>query len=64
MSHDPRRKFIVPKRNWAQRNPRLFVSIVTTTALLTFFSKPLYDAFIADEPPVKREYRSVRIGPK
>lgn len=63
MTHDPRRKFIVPKRNWMQRNPRLFVGTVTTTALLIFFSKPLYDAFFAPALPAK-EFRSFRIGPK
>jgi hypothetical protein len=41
-----RRKILVPKRTWLQRNPRLFVVVFTTTALLSFFSKPLYDAFV------------------
>lgn len=67
MHTDPRRPLRVPKRTWFQRNPRLFSSLVTGTALLIFFSKPLYDAFIADPEPgpyPPREIRSIRIGPK
>uniref|UniRef100_A0A182JRE5 Cx9C motif-containing protein 4 n=1 Tax=Anopheles christyi TaxID=43041 RepID=A0A182JRE5_9DIPT len=67
MHADPRRPLRVPKRNWFQRNPRTFSSLVTGTALLIFFSKPLYDAFIADAVPgalPPREIRSIRIGPK
>lgn len=67
MNADPRRPFRVPKRNWFQRNPRTFSSLVTVSALLIFFSKPLYDAFIAEPEPgalPPREIRSIRIGPK
>lgn len=64
INYDPRRRILVPKRNWFQRNPRIWSSALTATALLIFFSKPLYDAFIAEENPNKREIRSFRIGPK
>lgn len=64
MNHDPRRRVIVPKRTWIQRYPRVFVSVVTTSALLVFFSKPLYDAFFAEQIPVEPRFRSIRIGPK
>lgn len=46
-----RQTAVLPKRNWIQRNPRAFQLIFITTSLLTFFSKPLYDAFIADTVP-------------
>ncbi|XP_055904229.1 uncharacterized protein LOC129940031 [Eupeodes corollae] len=41
----------LPKRNWIQRNPRTFQIVFLTTSLLTFFSKPIYDAFFADPLP-------------
>ncbi|KAH8421085.1 hypothetical protein KR222_010845 [Zaprionus bogoriensis] len=46
-----RRTAVLPKRSWIQRNPRLFQITVVTSSLLVFFSKPLYDAFIADPFP-------------
>lgn len=41
----------LPKRNWIQRNPRLFQITFITTSLLVLFSKPLYDAFIEESFP-------------
>ncbi|ALC42307.1 CG42379 [Drosophila busckii] len=46
-----RRTAVLPKRSWIQRNPRLFQITFITSSLLIFFSKPLYDAFIADPLP-------------
>ncbi|XP_034477875.1 uncharacterized protein LOC117784287 [Drosophila innubila] len=48
-----KRTAVLPKRSWIQRNPRLFQITFITTSLLVFFSKPLYDAFIADPLPQK-----------
>ncbi|XP_030373072.1 uncharacterized protein LOC115623032 [Scaptodrosophila lebanonensis] len=47
-----RRTAILPKRSWIQRNPRLFQIAILTTSMLIFFSKPLFDAFIADPLPL------------
>ncbi|KAH8300230.1 hypothetical protein KR044_012013 [Drosophila immigrans] len=52
-SNQRRRTAVLPKRSWIQRNPRLFQITFITTSLLVFFSKPLYDAFIADPLPQK-----------
>ncbi|XP_017465737.1 PREDICTED: uncharacterized protein LOC108358770 [Rhagoletis zephyria] len=49
-----RRTAVLPKRSWIQRNPRLFQITFITTSLLVLFSKPLYDAFIADPIPLPR----------
>jgi hypothetical protein len=53
-------KYDPKKLSWIQRNPRLFVKISTTVALLVFFSKPIYDLTIgyylydpANPPPKK-----------
>ncbi|EDW31731.1 GL11272 [Drosophila persimilis] len=46
-----RRTAVLPKRTWIQRNPRLFQITFLTSSLLIFFSKPIYDAFIADPLP-------------
>ncbi|XP_022223002.1 uncharacterized protein LOC111074509 [Drosophila obscura] len=46
-----RRTAVLPKRSWIQRNPRLFQISFLTSSLLIFFSKPIYDAFIADPLP-------------
>ncbi|BFG03646.1 uncharacterized protein DMAD_02846 [Drosophila madeirensis] len=46
-----RRTAVLPKRSWIQRNPRLFQITFLTSSLLIFFSKPIYDAFIADPLP-------------
>lgn len=54
-----KRTAVLPKRNWIQRNPRLFQITFITTSLLIFFSKPLYDAFIADPVPAT----GVRVPP-
>jgi hypothetical protein len=56
----------IPKRivykdlPWVQRHPRFFVTVVTSFALLTFFSKPIYDTFIADARPIDLK----SLGPK
>ncbi|EDV37049.1 uncharacterized protein Dana_GF11628 [Drosophila ananassae] len=46
-----RRTAVLPKRSWIKRNPRLFQITFLTGSLLIFFSKPLYDCFIADPLP-------------
>ncbi|XP_023171204.1 uncharacterized protein LOC111599706 [Drosophila hydei] len=48
-----KRTAVLPKRSWIKRNPRLFQITFLTTSLFIFFSKPLYDAFIADPLPSK-----------
>ncbi|KRG05537.1 uncharacterized protein LOC26527968 [Drosophila mojavensis] len=48
-----KRTAVLPKRSWIKRNPRLFQITFLTSSLLIFFSKPLYDAFIADPLPSK-----------
>ncbi|XP_067627634.1 uncharacterized protein [Eurosta solidaginis] len=45
-----RRTAVLPKRNWVQRNPRLFQITFLTISMLVLFSRPIYDAFIADPP--------------
>lgn len=44
------------------RRPGLFVSLVTSSALLVFFSKPLYDLFFNDQTfdieQLKKEHKS------
>ncbi|XP_037886697.1 uncharacterized protein LOC119635767 [Glossina fuscipes] len=53
----------LPKRNWIQRNPRLFQIGFITTSMLILFSKPLYDIFIAEpiqEPKFKKDGNGVR----
>lgn len=46
-----RRRILVPKRTWIQRNPRLFSGVFTVVSLLALFSKPLYDGFIREDTP-------------
>lgn len=46
----------LPKRNWIQRNPRLFQITFITTSLVAFFSKPLYDLFFAERLPHPRQF--------
>lgn len=46
-----RQTYIIPKRSTAQRYPLTTFWGCTVTALLIFFSRPLYDAFIR-EPEV------------
>lgn len=41
----------LPKRNWIQRNPRVFQVTFITTSLLVLFSRPLYDAFFEESFP-------------
>ncbi|XP_017960185.1 uncharacterized protein LOC108653842 [Drosophila navojoa] len=48
-----KRTAVLPKRSWIKRNPRLFQITFLTSSLIIFFSKPLYDAFIADPLPSK-----------
>lgn len=40
----------VPKRSWIRSNPRTFQILTIGSFVLTLFSKPLYDAFIAEDP--------------
>lgn len=47
----PKRSYVVPKRSWVQKNPRLFQGIFITVSLIAFFSKPIYDGFIRDDLP-------------
>lgn len=39
----------VPKQKFIQRYPRLAVSLMVTTGLLIFYSRPIYDIFIRDQ---------------
>ena len=55
-----RRTAVLPKRNWIQRNPRLFSISFTVTSLLIFFSKPIYDGFIAEQLPATAASRQAR----
>lgn len=51
---DPQRRNVLkPKRSLILRYPRAFQFIIITTGLLTFFSRPIYDAFIRTDlkPP-------------
>lgn len=53
----------IPRRNsWIYRYPRVFVGVSTTTALLIFFSRPIYDIFFNPYQPtledIQREHRS------
>lgn len=43
-----RQTYIIPKRSIAQRYPLTTLWGCTITALLVFFSRPLYDAFIRE----------------
>lgn len=43
-----RQTYIIPKRSFAQRYPMVTVWSATVGALLIFFSRPLYDAFIRE----------------
>jgi hypothetical protein len=36
------------KRTWIQKNPRLFVYVATSSLLLAFFSRPIFDIFFRD----------------
>lgn len=55
-----RPSYTLPNRNWIRRNPRAFQIIVLTSAMLTLFSRPLYEAFFSDNyytppaPPAKK----------
>jgi hypothetical protein len=40
------KRTVLPRRNWIQRNPRLFQGVFITSCILVLFSKPIYDAFI------------------
>lgn len=46
-----RRSYIVPKRNFMQRNPKLVIYSGTALGLLIFFSRPIYDIFRTDPGP-------------
>jgi hypothetical protein len=41
------------KRTWIQKNPRLFVYVATSSLLLAFFSRPIYDIFFRDYSQLK-----------
>lgn len=43
-----RQTYIIPKRKFWQRYPMITMWTCTTGALLIFFSRPLYDAFIRE----------------
>lgn len=43
-----RKTAIIPKRSWVYRYPKTFQFTAITASLLVLFSKPLYDAFIAE----------------
>lgn len=47
-----RQSYIIPKRSFARRYPLTTVWTSTIAALLVFFSRPLYDAFIR-EPEIQ-----------
>jgi hypothetical protein len=49
------RQTVLKDRNWIQRNPRTFVSLFTVSSLLVLFSRPLYDIFFREYPPVPVE---------
>jgi hypothetical protein len=42
------------KRSWAHRNPRAYFAIFSTTCLLIFYSRPLYDIFLRDIEDIPR----------
>lgn len=46
------RQKVLKDRNWIQRNPRTFVCLFTASSLLVLFSRPLYDIFVREYPPV------------
>ncbi|XP_037916244.1 uncharacterized protein LOC119654774 [Hermetia illucens] len=52
-----RQTYTVPKRDWIHRNPRAFIITFTTVSLLVFFSKPIYDCFLADPLPPSQKPR-------
>lgn len=39
------RQYVIRKRSWIQRYPKIFFWTTASTCLLIFFSRPLYDAF-------------------
>lgn len=45
------------KRTWIQRNPRTFIYVATSTLLLAFFSRPIYD--ICFRPRSEFEHRTI-----
>lgn len=54
-----KQSYIIPKRGYLQRYPLIYISVCTVIGLGTFFSRPIYDAFIRDEyteyvPPEQR----------
>lgn len=42
-------RVIAKNRGFIYRYPRLFVTVTTSAALLTLFSKPIYDIFFSDQ---------------
>lgn len=59
-----RQTYIIPKRSIIQRYPLTTFWGCTVTALLVFFSRPLYDAFIREpefqEIPAERRRDAIR----
>lgn len=45
-----KKQSVLRDRSFAQRNPKLFIAVFSTVALSIFFSKPIYDFFIAPPP--------------
>lgn len=46
-------KEVEKKQTWIQKNPRLFVYVATSSLLLAFFSRPIYDIFFRDYTNLK-----------
>lgn len=60
---DPRRSKTLGQRSWIYRYPKTFQLTFTTLGVAIFFSKPIYDIFIApreeidfSEPPTTFMY--------
>ena len=49
------RQKVLKDRSWVQRNPRTFVCLFTASSMLILFSRPLYDIFFREYPPVPAE---------
>lgn len=53
-----RRSFVIPRRGFIQRHPKLVIYSATTIGLLIFFSRPIYDIFRKPVgPPLPPEKR-------
>lgn len=56
-----RQTYIVPKRAFWQRYPMITIWTGTISALLIFFSRPIYDAFIRKDNFVELKTSKERI---